>query len=329
MYWKQQQGYGKAEALLEQKWPEKYNRAGHLSWLGRLYGKGLTQDLSGRRQRIYCGQWGLAPFQSLYEREPPLLASLPLMPEWLLSIPILAALVLLGFSWPPLLWATPLLVVAIALPIAQAVKSAARAAYPTLRRSTVERLELGALTALLHIIQPIARLKGRIAHGLTLWRARSGGGRSWRFFDTQEAWSERWRSADEWLSFIARAGRERQAVVLLGGDFDDWDLEFRVGAFAGVRLLLAIEEHGAGRQMIRLRCRPSGPWLTPCIVTLSMVLAVAAGIQGAAVASTTLALFGAGLGFLAASQSAAALAAARGLLSSCTSRALQEAQAAQ
>src|ERR1044071_8257844 len=30
-YWRQQQGYGKAEALLEGKWPEKYNSAGHLT----------------------------------------------------------------------------------------------------------------------------------------------------------------------------------------------------------------------------------------------------------------------------------------------------------
>ena len=31
-YWKQQKGYGKAEALLENKWPEKYNAAGHITW---------------------------------------------------------------------------------------------------------------------------------------------------------------------------------------------------------------------------------------------------------------------------------------------------------
>ena len=34
MYWKQQQGYGKAEALLERKWPERYNALGHLAWMG-------------------------------------------------------------------------------------------------------------------------------------------------------------------------------------------------------------------------------------------------------------------------------------------------------
>ena len=33
-FWRQQRGYGRAEALLERKWPEKYNRRGH-AHLGR------------------------------------------------------------------------------------------------------------------------------------------------------------------------------------------------------------------------------------------------------------------------------------------------------
>ncbi len=41
-YWKHQKGYGKAEALLEQKWPEKYYVLGYLKWNGRLYGKGQS-----------------------------------------------------------------------------------------------------------------------------------------------------------------------------------------------------------------------------------------------------------------------------------------------
>ncbi|MEJ7678557.1 MAG: glycosyltransferase family 2 protein [Segetibacter sp.] len=35
-YWKQQYGYGKAEALLESKWPEKYNGFGHLTWVAEF-----------------------------------------------------------------------------------------------------------------------------------------------------------------------------------------------------------------------------------------------------------------------------------------------------
>ena len=66
-YWKQQTGYGKAEALLERKWPEKYSSAGHYSWAGRIYGKGLTRMLGPRRGRIYHGSGGSALFQSLYQ----------------------------------------------------------------------------------------------------------------------------------------------------------------------------------------------------------------------------------------------------------------------
>ena len=50
-YWKQQQGYGKAEALLEAKWPERYNAAGHLTWRG-----GSTARAGhGRSDRVGAG----------------------------------------------------------------------------------------------------------------------------------------------------------------------------------------------------------------------------------------------------------------------------------
>jgi GT2 family glycosyltransferase len=52
MYWKQQYGYGRAEALLQQKWPEKYNVLGHSAGSGRVYGKGQMPFL-GVVSRIY------------------------------------------------------------------------------------------------------------------------------------------------------------------------------------------------------------------------------------------------------------------------------------
>ncbi|PYO89494.1 MAG: glycosyl transferase, partial [Gemmatimonadetes bacterium] len=66
-YWSQQIGYGRAEAMLERKWPEKYNGPGHVRWAGRIYGAGITRLLGWRRPRVYHGVWGGAPFQSLYE----------------------------------------------------------------------------------------------------------------------------------------------------------------------------------------------------------------------------------------------------------------------
>ena len=47
-YWRQQRGYGHAEALLEGKWPHRYNTVGHVTWGGRIYGRGLTLALRRR-----------------------------------------------------------------------------------------------------------------------------------------------------------------------------------------------------------------------------------------------------------------------------------------
>ena len=56
---------------------------------------------------------GAGAFQALYDQNPPLLALLPLMPEWWLVIAALALISLLGLAWTPLLLALPLLVVAL------------------------------------------------------------------------------------------------------------------------------------------------------------------------------------------------------------------------
>ena len=50
-YLKQQYGYGKAEALLERKWPSRYNRAGSSRWSGRIY------DSPARRHRRPAARW--------------------------------------------------------------------------------------------------------------------------------------------------------------------------------------------------------------------------------------------------------------------------------
>src|SRR5690606_24129277 len=63
-YWRQQRGYGAAEALLAAKWPAKYNAAGDVTWAGRLYGQ---RGGAAWRGRIYHGVWGTAPFQSVYD----------------------------------------------------------------------------------------------------------------------------------------------------------------------------------------------------------------------------------------------------------------------
>src|SRR5436309_7523032 len=171
-YWRQQCGYGKAEGLLEQKWPEKYNRAGHVIWAGRIYGKGLASIL-GRVGRIYHGVWGSAPFQPMYQRAAGLLGLIPLMPEWYLVSVALAALSVLSILWKPLLLFLPMLNLTVGASLVQASLGAAQASFTNAPRLRITRLKLRALTAFLHLLQPLARLWGR--HGLAPGTRRTPG----------------------------------------------------------------------------------------------------------------------------------------------------------
>jgi len=268
-FWRQQQGYGRAEALLERKWPEKYQPSGSLTWGGRVYCKALERAL-GIRSRIYHGTWGSAPFQSLFQPAPSLWQSLPLMPEWCLVILLLAVLSALGLLWGPLLGVAPILIAAVSMSLVQAVGGAIRTSFPTKPRSRLRRIGMHGLTALLFLLQPLARLAGRLRYGLTPWRfrvkvvPRLPRPRRLRF------WSERWREPGKILQSIEGVLRAHGVVVSRGGDFDRWDLQVRTGLFGGGRLLMAIEEHGAGKQLIRFRV---WPWYSQGGLAAGMVLA--------------------------------------------------------
>jgi GT2 family glycosyltransferase len=293
-YLRQQRGYGKAEALLERKWPERYNCAGQLRWSGRMYGPGRSVPLLSGRRRIDHGRWGLGLFQSVYEPAPNAFASLPLMPEWYLLIALLTALSALGALWRPLLGALPVLALAVLTVIAQAVKSSARAslsARPGASRR--RRLALRGLTATLFLVQPAARLWGRLSHGLSPWRFRGAKSLKLPRGRSFVAWSETWHGPDERLRAIEAALRDAGAVANRGGNFDRWDLEARFGTLGVVRTRLAIEDHGAGRQLVRMRCWPrcSGPALlaTGVLAALSPA-AVAGGAPGLGAAFAALAV---------------------------------------
>ena len=289
-YWKQQQGYGKAEALLEAKWPDRYNTMGHLRWTGRLYGRGLTQTVRGRLGRIYHGVWGTALFQSIYEPAPGLLASLPLMPEWWLFVAALAGLAALGMWWSPVLLALPVLLVAVLLPVAQAVVSARQARFSSRPDERWALLRLRALTAWLHLIQPLARLRGRIRHGLTPWRRRGGAGWALPVRRETTVWSETWRAPEQWLGEVEERLQAAGAVTSRGDDFNGWDLEVRGGLFGTSRLLMAVEEHGSGQQLVRFRAVPQIAWIRGVFVSGVLLLTALAAADRAWQAAAALAL---------------------------------------
>ena len=269
-FWRQQRGYGRAEALLERKWPEKYNTRGHLRWAGRLYAPAGAP----RRSRVYHGTWGSGAFQPEEHGAPGRLTELAATPEWYLVLAGLAAGSLLAPAWHPLLALVPLLVAACAAALVPPVHGARGARLPRGRRPG-----LRAVIGVLHVIQPLARLSGRISLGLVPWRApRAGGFRVPRRL-ARALWSERHRSGDEWLRALGRGMRAAGVPVLHGGAYDRWDFEVSGGAFAAVRVRGAVEEHGDGRQLLRVRAWPRAP--RRALVAVAGLAAVA----GAALAS--------------------------------------------
>jgi O-antigen biosynthesis protein len=289
-YWKQQRGYGKAEAQLERKWPEKYNEAGHIPWAGRIYASYLLRGVMYGRQRIYHGTWGSAPFQSIYQPAPFGLHAVVAMPEWYLIVASLGAVSALGLLWPPLLLLTVTLFV-LSL-IAPAILAGVRAASVT---TAVERagsrsawLRRWALTAALHYTQPIARLWGRLQEGLTPWR--SGTPRCFLPLPWRGAlWTDRWQSPEARLQLLEATLRRQRAVVLCGGEFDSWDLEVRGGLLGTARVCTVVEEHGSGRQLMRVRATPHFRTAVVWATLLGAGLAAGAFLDGQWIAGGVLA----------------------------------------
>jgi O-antigen biosynthesis protein len=275
----QQRQYGRAEALLERKWPERYNMAGHVAWAGRVYGGALGGI--GRRPRIYYGTWGTGLFQSADPAHPSLVAALPLLPEWYLVILGLSACSILGVFWRPLLVAVPLLVLAAGLLLVHASAAGARASLSRPEAGRLTQLKRRALTQLLHLLQPLARLSGRMGHGLTPWRRRTRVTRPavpWR--QERSIWSETWQAPAIWLTSLESTFKTQSSDVRRGGDYDRWDLQVRAGSLGAARVRVAVEEHGQGRQLLRHRLWPRLSPVAVAVVAVLAALALVAAIGG-------------------------------------------------
>jgi GT2 family glycosyltransferase len=276
-YLRQQLNYGRAEAMLERKWPQKYNAAGHLMWAGRLYGNGYLESLPRVRQRIYHGTWGTALFQSVYHPRPSLLRALPTLPEWYALTAILLVVSAASMVLPSLRWVTMLPAAAGLATLACAVDAGLRAQPDFGALPWPRRFMRRGIVIVLHLMQPAVRQIGRTREGLTPWRLRGVSGFALPRWRTCTHWSERWRSTEERLADLETELLNHKAVVIRGGNFDRWDLELRGGMLASARLRMTSEEHGAGHQLVRFRLWPR---LRPVGVLTAITIIVAAATVG-------------------------------------------------
>ena len=306
-YLKQQRGYGAAERLLHEKWRSKHGSSGYWEWQGRIYGAGNPLPLL-RRPRVYHGVWGNAPFQSIYEPAPNTLLSLPQMPEFHLVVAGLLVLGALGTIWEPLSLAEPLLVLAVGVLVGQAIASGLRARFPVEPRSLWQRLRGSGLVALLHLIQPAARLWGRMRGSPHAAPRRRAKGFALPRRTTRSLWSEVWQMPELWIGGLETSLRDSDTPIARGNHFDGWDLEVGSGPFGVVRTCMAVEDHEGG-QLVRLRTWPRMA-LPVLIVTASLAaLAGFAAWDGVWIAAAILAAGATAMGALSAQACGAATAA--------------------
>jgi GT2 family glycosyltransferase len=250
-YWRQQRAYGTAEALLERKWRERYNTAGHVAWAG-------SSKAGGAAARWGAGIYGgRQEVESVYRPALNLVAYLPLIPEWYLLIAGLAALSAMAILWKPLLLVLPLLGAAVGTSLLYAAVAGTSQPGPSAGVS-MAGLRRRMLIMFLHLVQPVARLTGRLGSGL--WPGR------WQgpvvFFGVRPlafaARSEHWVPIEERVRVLEETLRFLHARTVRGGPRDRWELEVRGGLFGAARVLLALEDQAAGTQVLRVRAWPRG-----------------------------------------------------------------------
>src|SRR5260370_12211794 len=151
-------------------------------------------------------------------------------------------------------------------------------------------MSMRCLIALLHLLQPVARLYGRLCCGLTLWRHDGSSIPAFPWPGIFGIWTEHWHAPSERLQSVESKLRAEGVCVFRGGDFDSWDLETRPNMLGTARLRMAVEEHGLGRQLVRFRVWPKPSAVTLVLVSLFCALASWAALDRAWAGATFLAV---------------------------------------
>jgi O-antigen biosynthesis protein len=342
-YWRQQVGYGEGEAWLQHRHPDKF-AAGSMIWQGRIYSS-LPFVRRLTRRRVNTGVWGLASFPSVYHSGADPLASLPHTPQWVALSMVLLAVGAVAHAATSHAGAAWLALAAGALGLGatmvRCLSCARRSDLRSLvrgsgRSAALDRIALRATIAWLHVLQPFARLRGRIKGRLTppstpavqaeVTRAAARpipGPRdawtalrlAWGATAERRFWSERWIAVDTVLRQVLDALRISRLTPCIEID-DGWrhgrDLSVALGRWAWIDVSALVEEHAQGRVLVRARTslRPTAFTATAVLAAVVAMVAAASGVVSGRWPLASVSMLGLGVGMLLAGlwRSAAAVA---------------------
>jgi GT2 family glycosyltransferase len=315
-YWRQQVGYGEGETWLALKHPDKFV-GGDMLWRGRIYSP-LPFVRALYRDRLNTGAWGTAAFPSVYNAGASGLSFLPTSAGWIVLSMILTIAGIVGlFAVPDAGRAALALgMIGVMTTLARCLTFAFDVEFPD--GGAIDRL----LVAWLHIVQPLARLRGRIrGHfaaptelvenmATTSIRSLPSIGRALVLTAgvrlERRYWTESWTSLPSLLDqLVAALRRQRGAgrVDVDEGWSQRWDVALPIGGFGRLEARGIVEEHARGACLVRTstRVRPTSAGITSMaaltIAILSAMLLERAGRNAQSLALVLACAFALGWAF--------------------------------
>lgn len=250
-YYGQQRGYGRAEAMLFLKYPDRFNALGQIKWRGTI--PGLARTVPGGTRRRIAWTRRHSDFQQVHDAKLSVPRVLPITLEW-----NAAALVLMAAAFTAHLTLVPAFVM-LALSPLWALFYAARAPIEKCHDGIVARL----FVAMLAYTGPVSRTLARYR-----WRQAA---RQKRHFDSQPRqrpvvgwlartirlayWNEAWTTREPILERLGQLFAGAGHPARRGSAWDDFDLFVETGLFTRLEIRSADEEHEGGRLKNHLAAR--------------------------------------------------------------------------
>ncbi len=263
-YLRQQLGYGRSEAMVEARHPDRFTAWGSARWRGSIYGSAAPNLF---RQRVYRGQYGAAAFQSVYRGGGHLLdlahqVGVPLASMLLLSAP-------LGLLKPML--CAPAVLALVGLVLLGGV-DVVQSRPP--RACRTGQLRFRVHVAVMHLLQPLVRTWGRARHRAVARRLTQA-----RPCLLGPMHAERGTLLTPYEGPRAEVAAAAVAVLLQSGQrvapgtgWEDFDAQVVGGPFVVGELLTS--SHPQGWVQLRVRRRLRWPAVAAFLVLVCMVATV-------------------------------------------------------
>jgi glycosyltransferase involved in cell wall biosynthesis len=254
-YFKQQAGYGEAEALLRFKHFVYFGPTGSAKWRGCVYGPTHFSSLF-QRPIIYHGVFGMGLFQCIYPERSSDFIQLMGSLEWnTLTLITLAVALEVHSAWyvPAVLFACT-----VAVSLSYGFRARVESRYRGIKSNL--------LVSLLAFLQPMER--GWARYFTWMQKKRTPGnvlhqtaeGKAVKIVWDRPAllsfWSEQGKGREDFLAaFEARLDREGWRFSADTG-WTNWDYQVYGNSWWQTRVLTVTEEHGDGKRLTRVRLHP-------------------------------------------------------------------------